>query len=681
MNQPPAQWSPQQTLHRGLQLSIQSPPSLVPFQGLAWCFWINVRTGGGTGTVQYAKSVNGAWTTPTTARDGNGVDIQELWPIDARPVLATTVLDSVLHLLYTGYSANVTEQPRPVMTRHLQYIADSDRWIMKAGPVDGSRMTSLGCSMYEGKLRAIWRTSNGRVMTAIYTTTEWLNATQLSVEQADGTGSMAIARLGLSLDVFVYNNNPPNRLLDFSFDKTTGKINETRSYDFASNIPRGNLSAFALADYIWIISHSQLTRDCWIAQSNSKGDLQWQSLMDTYTQVTPAIVAVANKLICVWNDFQLGELRYATRTALPMPDMANWMSALPDNKKITRVTIPGTHDSGAISYVPFVGCQMMDIRTQLNNGIRYFDLRAGYGFTNTATEPKVHHAFYPIFKNNLGPWKWDSIPKYFQGILITDVFKIFYQFLDEHKDEGLVVQIKHDGLGVNPQGVLADTDEEWHTKLSNDIWGKINQGTDSRYWLLESRIPTIGQLRGKIQLLRRFLNIFGPSQGNPNNGPIKNLPVFREKYGIPLLQTWTEAPKKELIAITATNEDPKERIQLQDYFDLQWEQSDDYPSLAAKKFALVKVLLDESSSPNADQDIWFINFSSGVRVVSHQAHTIATGFWHTPWVPIVSPYGVNAELVRYFSQKPTGSFGTIIMDYPEQPPDLIAAIVRTNFSF
>ena len=686
MNQPPAQWSPQQILRSGIQVSTQSPPALVPFQGFAWCFWINVRTAAENGTVQYAKFVNGAWTPPITARDENGVEIQERWPTDARPVLAATVLDSDLHLLYTGYNANVTEQTKPVMARHLQYVADTDRWIIKAGPVEGSKMTSLGCSVHEGKLRAIWRTSNGRLMTAIYTT-QWLDTIQLDVKPADGTGSMAIARLGLNLDVFVYNNDPPNRLLDFSFDKTTGKISKTRAYDFPSNMPKGNLSAFALADHIWIISHSQSTKNCSIVQCNSKGDFQQQTLKDALSLVTPAIVAVANTLVCVWNDFQSGELRYATRTAFPMPDMANWMSALPDDKKITRVTIPGTHDSGAISYVPFVGCQMMDIRTQLNNGIRYFDLRAGYGFGGTAAEPRVHHDLYPILANNIGPLNWDSIPKYFQGIPITDVFKVFYQFLDEHKNEGLIVQIKHDGKGVDPlKGVLVDTDEKWHIKLSNDIWEKINQGTDSRYWLLESKIPTVKQLRGKIQLLRRFLNAFGPSEANLNPGEISNLPTLREKYGIALLQGWTEAPKEALIPVSFANGQVKDKIKLQDYYNVQWEQSDDYPSLAAKKFTITKVLLDESSSPNADQDIWYLNFSSGVRKSLlkgwiNQAHTIATGFWHSPWIPIVNPYGVNAELVRYFSEKPTGSFGTIIVDFPEQPPDLMAAIVRTNFSF
>lgn len=360
------------------------------------------------------------------------------------------------------------------------------------------------------------------------------------------------------------------------------------------------------------------------------------------------------------------------------------MKPLSDDIPISKLTIPGTHDSGAMSYVPFVGCQMTTIQTQLENGIRYFDLRAGYGFFGKATEPMIHHDFYRIFAKEPGTSNW-NIPNYFSSIPLREVFATFYKFLDKHPKEGLIVQIKHDGFGVDPlRGPLDDAQTDWELKLSNDVWDMIQKPSDLPYWVLTPKIPKLGDLRKKIQLLRRFLNGFGTSEQNLNPGePSTNMPAYRGEYGIPLLMSWTDAPKEERIGITFRNNQVEQQIILQDYYNLQWEQSDNYNSLPTKKFDLVHVLLEKASQPAADPNTWYLNFASGVRKgpmgLISQAHTVATGFWNTSWIPIIDPYSVNALLLGYFTYKGPGSYGTILMDFPEQPSELIIAIVRTNF--
>ena len=54
----------------------------------------------------------------------------------------------------------------------------------------------------------------------------------------------------------------------------------------------------------------------------------------------------------------------------------NWMSALPDDVSLSRLTIPGTHESCARNApTSYVDCQDLGLADQLNAGIRYVDIR------------------------------------------------------------------------------------------------------------------------------------------------------------------------------------------------------------------------------------------------------------------------------------------------------------------
>lgn len=51
------------------------------------------------------------------------------------------------------------------------------------------------------------------------------------------------------------------------------------------------------------------------------------------------------------------------------------MKTLDDNKFISDIAIPGTHDSLALHGGPAAKCQAWSLVDQLKAGIRYFDLR------------------------------------------------------------------------------------------------------------------------------------------------------------------------------------------------------------------------------------------------------------------------------------------------------------------
>src|SRR5215217_7398858 len=66
----------------------------------------------------------------------------------------------------------------------------------------------------------------------------------------------------------------------------------------------------------------------------------------------------------------------------------DWMSKLDDNQLLFNVSLPGTHDSGAAHLGgDLVVTQSMDLETQLNAGIRAWDIR----LVNLGTQLKVFH--------------------------------------------------------------------------------------------------------------------------------------------------------------------------------------------------------------------------------------------------------------------------------------------------
>ena len=146
----------------------------------------------------------------------------------------------------------------------------------------------------------------------------------------------------------------------------------------------------------------------------------------------------------------------------------DWMSGLSDGKNLAQINIPGTHESGAL-YDPFAKCQYLEIDEQLNTGIRYLDIRCrhlGDSFT-------IHHG--AVYQNQN----------------FDDVLEDCYNFLNQNPSETIVMAIKEE---YNP-------DENTRTfEQTFDAYVAKNPGK----WHLGETIPNLGDVRGKIVLLRRF---------------------------------------------------------------------------------------------------------------------------------------------------------------------------------
>ena len=157
-----------------------------------------------------------------------------------------------------------------------------------------------------------------------------------------------------------------------------------------------------------------------------------------------------------------------------------WMSHVDDDKYLDELSIPGTHDSGTCSVdndtepqSSQVKCQQDYIPTQLLEGIRYFDIRLGKG-----NDPGICHGDFYLFKKD----------GYY--LHLSDVIGYFKTFLSENPREALIM--------LASRGNDEATDDSVTTAFA-----KVMADNPDLFYT-SSRVPTLGEVRGKIVLLRRF---------------------------------------------------------------------------------------------------------------------------------------------------------------------------------
>lgn len=160
-----------------------------------------------------------------------------------------------------------------------------------------------------------------------------------------------------------------------------------------------------------------------------------------------------------------------------------WMKYVDNNKFLDELSIPGTHDSGTCSVdndtepqSSQAKCQQDYIPTQLLEGVRYFDIRLGKNDENG--DPGIDHgACYLLKKDG-------------NFMHLSDVIGYFNTFLSENPTEALIMLVSR------------GNDEATNESLTTALGKVFDENPDLFY--TSSRIPTLGEVRGKIVLLRRF---------------------------------------------------------------------------------------------------------------------------------------------------------------------------------
>lgn len=156
--------------------------------------------------------------------------------------------------------------------------------------------------------------------------------------------------------------------------------------------------------------------------------------------------------------------------------MKAWMKSVPDNFLVSEINLPGTHNSATkrVRFSLFSKCQNLSIFEQLNIGIRFLDIRV----EKVGSRLKLIHGIADCLKPD------DKKERLF----LEDVLQDCYDFLKINPTEAVFFCLKRDD-GVSQEDVF-DTFFE-------------NYLNDDTLWYTENRIPTMGEARGRLVLLRR----------------------------------------------------------------------------------------------------------------------------------------------------------------------------------
>ena len=148
-----------------------------------------------------------------------------------------------------------------------------------------------------------------------------------------------------------------------------------------------------------------------------------------------------------------------------IPGSADWMADLSDDKRLCELVLPGTH-----------------IGQQLEAGFRYLDIRLG---EDESGELQLMHGFTRC--------KTGALTK--SSLKLDDVLAECCDFLDAHPTETVVFAVKqeHGALSVAAFESLLDA--------------AVRE--NESYWLLTDSMPTLGEARGKLVLLRRYEDAAG----------------------------------------------------------------------------------------------------------------------------------------------------------------------------
>ena len=160
----------------------------------------------------------------------------------------------------------------------------------------------------------------------------------------------------------------------------------------------------------------------------------------------------------------------------------NWMQDIEDNRLVCKMSIPGTHDTGAYSGSWGIKTQDKNIEQQLNSGIRFFDIR----LVHDNGVLKLCHASHT-----------------FNTTFVGDVLKTTVEFLKEHPSETVIMTIKRDD----------DKDHDGGTKYRFALTKALEGDKALTPYMVKSFNPdfTLGDLRGKMLIISRDGWIMTPS--------------------------------------------------------------------------------------------------------------------------------------------------------------------------
>jgi 1-phosphatidylinositol phosphodiesterase len=311
-----------------------------------------------------------------------------------------------------------------------------------------------------------------------------------------------------------------------------------------------------------------------------------------------------------------------------LTDHSSWMRGIPDDARLLSLSIPGTHNSCSIGGIlGFTKTQDLDLLDQLKSGIRFLDIRLSHYQDNLFVHHDVVH----------------------MGKCYADVLVACSSFLEQYPSETILMSIKDEGRCDSILGRFAPSRKLGKSRGDPMNWvirsGSFEDAFKARTWeyvadpslfynlpsplpgdsLLKANLTvgtTLGEVRGKIILLRRFAG--------------------GEDIGFDLTY-WPENMRFRSMT--------RPPYAVEDHW---WDPGED------DKYNFMVTHMEEAK--RRDPRELYITFSSAVNL---QARSYAKT--------------INPRLNEYLRRSPRGRVGIVAMDYFQDPPELVSNVIRSNF--
>lgn len=151
-------------------------------------------------------------------------------------------------------------------------------------------------------------------------------------------------------------------------------------------------------------------------------------------------------------------------------NQAQWMARVSGDKRVSELSLPGTHDTMSIKAGDIWQNQTMTLMEQLDSGVRVFDMRTRH----IGNKFRMHHGFIA------------------QDTYFDDVLKDIDSFLAAHPTETVLFRLRSEYTATDNSRSYTETLDEY----------LLNHG--SRLYTDHDDNPELDDIRGKFVILQEF---------------------------------------------------------------------------------------------------------------------------------------------------------------------------------
>jgi len=164
------------------------------------------------------------------------------------------------------------------------------------------------------------------------------------------------------------------------------------------------------------------------------------------------------------------QIKIYNDSSAPLIHNMNWMKDIPDDTKLSEMTIPGTHDSMSLFGICCARTQTWTLVEQMKAGLRYFDIRLRR-INNTL---RAYHGFVDQKET------FDSILVY------------AFDFLEKNPSETIMFEL------------ISEYDAKNCEKSFVELYEEYTQSYKDKIKSYENRDITMGEIRGKLFVVKVF---------------------------------------------------------------------------------------------------------------------------------------------------------------------------------